>query len=92
MVDGETPAPCNDSEAKAAALEQSGRLSKVEWKSDPELRRGRGFEDQADSAIDASIDVAGNGIFPSHVSTEEPLRQESAASIASFAKSLFTSE
>ena len=80
------------SDAKAGADGESGRLTKINWDLEPELRRGRGFKEQADSAIDASNDLGDHNVLPSSASTGGPLRRETAASIASFAKSFFPSE
>ena len=80
------------SDAKAGADGEFGRLTKINWNLEPELRRGRGFKEQADSAIDASNDLDDRNVLPNRVSTGEPLRRETTASIAAFAKSLFLSK
>lgn len=93
VEEGNTPKPPNEPEAKAAPNQQDGRLTKVDWTGDSAHRRGRGFETRADPAADGSVNnVAGHRIFPSSVGTGEPLRQETAATIASFATSFFHTE
>ncbi len=81
----ETPESSYDSEAKAITDEHFGRLTKVDWTIDSELRRGRGFKDQAHSFSDCFAGTAAHSIFPSGVNPEEPPRQGTAATIAAFA-------
>ncbi len=81
----DTPESSYGSEAKAITDEQFGRLTKVDWTINSELRRGRGFKDQAYPVIDGFPGTAGHSIFPNGVSPEEPLRQGTAATIAASA-------
>ena len=94
-VQEDTSEPAYNSDAKADADGGIGRLTKVDWNIEPELRRGRGFKDQTNTTnttTNAINELAGHGILPSSVSTGEALRQETAASIASFANSFFPSK
>ena len=74
-------------DGKTICDEDFGRLTKPEWTIEAESRRGRGFKDHTETCTtsDAPHDPAGQ----SSVSNEEPLRQETAASIASFAQPYF---
>ena len=92
FIEKNTPGPSTNSEAKAIPREQSGRLTRVDWTIDSELRRGRGFKDRTHSAIDGFADTTDHSIFSSSVSTEEPLRQETIATITAFAQSHFLSD
>lgn len=91
-VEEETSESSYNSDAKAGADGNFGRLTKVDWDIGPGLRRGRGFKDQTNTTTDAINDLANSGILPSSVNTGEALRQETAASIASFARSFFPSK
>lgn len=91
-MEEDTSDPSCNSDVKTSADEGFGRLAKVDWNIEAECRRGRGFDDdKTNTTADAHYDLAGQNTSPSPVSTEEPLRQENAASIASFAKSFFPS-
>ena len=85
--------PSCDSDAKARADEDLGRLTKVDWGMEAETRRGRGFEEQIDSSTHAMHGSADHSTSspPSSVHTTAPLRKETAASISSFAKPYFLS-
>lgn len=89
-IEEDTLEPANNSEA--AVEKDTDGLTRVDWKLDSEPRRGRGFEDRAISTTDSFVDLAGHRIFSDSVSAQEPLRQETAASIASFAKSFCSPE
>ena len=86
------------SDAELCADDAFGRLTKIDWNIDAESRRGRGFQDQVTTATDTSSDPADRSTSKSSVSSgdnlssTQPFRQETAASMISFAKSFFLSE
>ena len=96
--------PCFTTDTKTCTNDDFGRLTKIDWNIDAESRRGRGFQDHVSPVTDSSNDPADRG--PSFrtissedsassgdsISTTEPLRQETASSITSFAKSFYISE
>ena len=92
-VEEDTSEPSCSPGGKASADGNLGRLAKVDWNIKAECRRGRGFlEDQTDTTTHALCDPADHSTSPSSVSTGEPIRKETSASIASFAKAFFPLE
>ena len=96
--------PCYTSDGQTCTEDDFGRLTKTDWTIDAESRRGRGFQEQVSPATDTSDDPADRSTSlctissedsvssGNSISTTEPLRQETAASMTSFAKSFFLSE
>ena len=90
--------PRYNSDAELCADDAIGRLTKIDWNIDAESCRGRGFQEQVTTATDTSSDPADRSTSKSSVSsgdsisTTEPFRHETAASMTSFAKSLFVSD
>ena len=103
-VKEDTSEPCYTSDAKTCTEDDFGRLTKIHHDIDAESRRGRGFQEQVSLATDTSNDPADRSTSfrtigsedsvssGDSISTAEPLRQETAASMTSFAKSFFRSE
>ena len=96
--------PCYTSDAKTCTEDDFGRLTKINYDIDAKSRRGRGFQEQVSLATDTSNDPADRSTSfrtissedsassGDSISTTEPLRQETASSMTSFAKSFFHSE
>ena len=103
-VKEDTSEPCYTSDAKTCTEDDFGRLTKIDWNIDAESRHGRGFHEQVSPANDTSNDPADcstsfhtfssedSGSSGDSISAAKTLPQETAASIASFAKSFFISE
>ena len=103
-VKEDTSEPCYTSDAKTCTEDDFGRLTKIDWDIDAESRHGRGFQEQVSPATDTSNDPADFSTSFHTISSEDSassgdsisaaksLPQETAASMASFAKSFFLSE
>ena len=89
---------CSTFDANICADDAFGRLTKIDWNIDAESRRGRGLQEQVSTVIDTLNNPADRSTSPRTISSEDsistaaPLRQETAASMTSFAKSFFLSE
>lgn len=97
-VKEDTSEPCYTSDARTCTEGDVGRLSKIDWNINAKSRHGRGFQEQVSPGTDTSNDPTDCSTSVHTVSSgdsisaTEPLRQETAASMASFAKSYFFSE
>ena len=101
-VKEDAPKHCHTSDAKSCAQDDFGRLTKPDWTIDAESHRGRGFQEQVSPTSDTSNDPADrstslhtisseDGVSSENsISTTEPLRQETTASMTSFAQSFFS--